>query len=214
VARGGRARSAPAPSYGPRSQEALSLVGSSNELGCVTMPRRLVLACSIKGCSRPRKSHGWCEMHYYRWRRHGDPLVVIKPRKRLNKDFWEFVDVRSENECWLWTGYVQKTGYAQYGGRDAHRVAYEIGHGPVPDGLTVDHLCFVPLCMNPKHLEAVSLEENVHRLRMLHRGRCRRGHLIQGVEDVYIRPDNGRSQCRICMQERVQRWKENLRSHA
>lgn len=140
-------------------------------------------------------------MHYYRWRRHGDPLLVVRPR-RASEDIWKLVAVGDEDECWLWQGYVQRTGYAQYGGKPAHRVAYEVAVGPIPLRMTVDHLCFVPLCMNPKHLEVVTKAENTKRMNMLNRGRCRRGHTIRGLKDVYVRPDNHRSQCRACMKER------------
>lgn len=45
----------------------------------------------------------------------------------------------------------------------AHRIAYELYKGKIPDGLTVDHLCFNRLCQNPQHLEAVTFEENARR---------------------------------------------------
>jgi hypothetical protein len=36
--------------------------------------------CAIEGCDRPVRGHGWCHMHYQRWRRHGDPLTVFDGR--------------------------------------------------------------------------------------------------------------------------------------
>lgn len=45
----------------------------------------------------------------------------------------------------------------------AHRFAYELVKGPIPEGLTLDHLCNVPLCVNPDHLEPVTLSENIRR---------------------------------------------------
>lgn len=163
--------------------------------------------CSIEGCDRPKKSRGWCEMHYYRWRRHGDPLVVLKDRHRVMEDLWQFVTIGAEEECWLWHDFVQKTGYAQFMGEPAHRIAWMITNGSIPEGLTIDHLCFVPLCMNPKHLEVVTLEENVRRMNSLNRGRCRKGHVIQGLEDVYVRP-NGRSSCRACLAVAQKRFRD------
>jgi hypothetical protein len=38
--------------------------------------------CIISGCDRPHYAHGWCELHYQRWRKHGDPLVAIRPQDR------------------------------------------------------------------------------------------------------------------------------------
>ena len=141
-------------------------------------------------------------MHYTRWQRHGDPLIVLKNQHWVMSDLWAFVTVGSEDECWLWTGYVQKNGYAQFMHEPAHRIAWMIQNGPVPEGLTIDHLCFAPLCMNPRHLEAVTLAENIRRTNMLDRGRCRKGHVIRGPQDVYVRPDTQRSQCRACMRAR------------
>jgi len=58
--------------------------------------------------------------------------------------------------CWLWTSTVDKDGYGKiWGNRKlllAHRVAYELFKGPIPDGLCVLHTCDVPACVNPDHL--------------------------------------------------------------
>lgn len=66
--------------------------------------------------------------------------------------------------CWLWVGRVDRAGYAQVkiGNRSpmAHRWAYELLVGPIPDGLTLDHLCRQPSCVNPDHLEPVSQRAN------------------------------------------------------
>jgi len=66
--------------------------------------------------------------------------------------------------CWVWTGSLQGGGYARImtDGRmqPAHRVAYELKHGPIPDGLEMDHLCRVRCCVNPDHLEAVTTSVN------------------------------------------------------
>lgn len=69
--------------------------------------------------------------------------------------------------CWLWTGATLGRGYgvlgrggAGAGNILAHRASYELFIGPIPDGLTIDHLCRVKLCVRPEHLEAVSNREN------------------------------------------------------
>lgn len=75
--------------------------------------------------------------------------------------------------CWLWPGSKDRHGYGQvrvYTNGDGtnrlvytHRVTYEHFVGPIPEGLQLDHLCRVPLCCNPAHLEAVTQRENILR---------------------------------------------------
>lgn len=75
--------------------------------------------------------------------------------------------VRHANGCWIWVGARTGSGYGQawFGGRkmQAHRLTYEMMRGPIPDGMTLDHLCRVRLCVNPAHLEPVTRGENVLR---------------------------------------------------
>lgn len=68
--------------------------------------------------------------------------------------FWSHVDV--SGECWVWLGCRNHRGYGLFGVngkcRSAHRVAYEIAHGIIPDGLFVLHRCDNPACVRPDHL--------------------------------------------------------------
>src|SRR5690242_3990108 len=79
--------------------------------------------------------------------------------------FWSKVD--KSGFCWLWTASVDHDGYGRFvvDGKTckAHRIAYTLSIGPIPDGLTIDHLCRNKRCVNPAHLEAVSQKENNHR---------------------------------------------------
>ena len=118
--------------------------------------------------------------------------------------------IRVEGECWLWTGYRLKGGYGQIKYRNrshlAHRIAYELVVGPIPAGMTIDHLCRIPACLNPSHLEPVSMRENILRgMRpeiIAHRaGTCLRGH-PQSPENMRFKRDGSVSQCRICERER------------
>lgn len=72
--------------------------------------------------------------------------------------FWAKVDRPTPDSCWLWTAGVNNTGYgrvydnARGGPVLAHRAAWELTQGPIPDGLHALHHCDVPACVNPRHL--------------------------------------------------------------
>jgi len=98
----------------------------------------------------------------------------------LDQRFWTKVRRREDDACWLWIGCVRRTrGSPLYGrfhlsGKNgyAHRVAYEIAHGPVPEGLVVRHKCDNSLCCNPAHLEVGTQRENA--MDCIERGRAHR----------------------------------------
>lgn len=66
--------------------------------------------------------------------------------------------------CWNWALSLDDKGYGRTSDRGrslkAHRVVYEEMRGPIPDGLVIDHLCNNPKCVNPDHLEPVTLQAN------------------------------------------------------
>lgn len=80
---------------------------------------------------------------------------------------WKLEDRGFGTPCWIWQLKTNATGYGYVSvkGRDhlAHRYQYEQSHGPIPDGLQLDHLCRQRLCVNPEHLEPVTPLENMRR---------------------------------------------------
>jgi hypothetical protein len=111
--------------------------------------------------------------------------------------FWEKVrQGHAPDECWPWTAGTSGSR-AAYGvlafkvkGRTihkyAHRIAYELEIGPIPEGLEIDHLCRNPICVNPAHLEPVTHRENVLRgeatsAQNARKAHCIRGHLLSGA---------------------------------
>jgi len=102
--------------------------------------------------------------------------------------------------CWLWTGYINPNGYAMFGRRWAHRVAYEFFVGPIPEGLELDHLCRVPACVNPAHLEAVTHRENMRRAPATNRTVCPGGHPYDESNTHITKA--GKRHCRACDRDR------------
>jgi hypothetical protein len=86
----------------------------------------------------------------------------------------------------------------------AHRVVYEEAVGPIPEGLTIDHLCKTKDCVNPEHLEPVEWRENAYRAGIPSvvaavDGVCRKGHLLEGHNVVWERNSRGTlRRCREC----------------
>jgi HNH endonuclease len=82
-------------------------------------------------------------------------------KETYEQRFWNKVDVRGEDDCWLWKGFQQRDGYGTYAGERAHRVAYRLTNGN-PLGLVVRHVCDTPTCCNPKHLLTGTHADNTH----------------------------------------------------
>lgn len=168
--------------------------------GTLEIPARapLITKCSIAGCAYVgRLRRGWCSIHYGRWYTHGDPFYK---RPSAEERFWAKVDKNGPipehrpdlGPCWLRRS-KKNHGYGVFSiGKksiSAHRYAYELVVGPIPDGYQIDHLCHHPdlcelaeqcphrRCVNPAHLEAVTCRVNLMRsgsIQAWHAARTRR----------------------------------------
>lgn len=115
--------------------------------------------------------------------------------------FWSKVD--KTDTCWLWVSRMFWDGYGNFYADSsrpsmrAHRFAYELLVGPIPEGLVIDHLCRVRSCVNPDHLEPVTNQENLRRAMSTH---CPQGHEFTD-ENTWC-DKRGHRQCRTCHRAR------------
>lgn len=121
--------------------------------------------------------------------------------------FWSRVDRSGPSGCWLWIGEINAAGYGVFRKRRAHRWSYESSVGPIPAELVLDHLCRVRHCVNPAHLEPVTIGDNVLRgqtVTAANRAKthCVNGHPFDAANTVRARL--GRN-CRTCRNDRKRR---------
>jgi hypothetical protein len=130
------------------------------------------------------------------------------PSRPLSERIWDKVD--KTETCWIWTAGKSSDGYGRQSvdghTRNAHRVVYEMLVGPIPDGMTLDHLCRVRACVNPSHLDPVSPVENWRRAQQdlgelgratqTAKTQCPHGHPYDEA-NTYINRRGGRV-CRAC----------------
>lgn len=150
--------------------------------------------CSIDGCENKHDARGYCKSHWKRWKRYGDPNATVRrgrPPLTLTKKeyFWERVS-KSDN-CWFWTGAKDANGYGRIKLSTqkielAHRYSYELHKGPIGKGMSIDHLCHTPSCVNPSHLREATHQQNMWN---------RRGARVDSktsVRGVHFRPETNK----------------------
>jgi hypothetical protein len=165
--------------------------------------------CNHAGCDRGIYFQQLCRPHYRQIKLYGETWDNTSAGR-----FWRKVE--KTNTCWLWVACVDSGGYGRRGNGDhgqvmAHRFAYELLVGPIPEGLDLDHLCHTNdrsckggvacrhrRCVNPAHLEPVTPAENTRRA-LKREDSCARGH---AWVNPYLRWDKERQKwhraCREC----------------
>lgn len=165
-----------------------------------------------------------------------------KKARPLSERFWGKVAKLGPDECWLWQAHCMKNGYGslvsgsrtngQHRSRLAHRIAWELTNGPIPEGLNVCHRCDAkyPIgdityrrCCNPAHLFVGTQTDNMHdasqkgrlpKMRPSVRGEhhymrkktnCLRGHPYNKANTLWL--SDGTRQCRLCARIWAKRWK-------
>lgn len=130
------------------------------------------MSCSVAECSSPVVCRGWCESHYNRWRRHGDPTAGLPSPKPAGLSYeesfrWFMPDSPPKSGCWIWTGRKDADGYGRFHAEGksngAHVAAHRIFVGPIGDGDCVLHdpvECSSRACCQPSHLRLGTMAEN------------------------------------------------------
>lgn len=138
----------------------------------------------------------------------GLPIKSLSPKDRILTNI-----VVDENGCWVWQRAIETGGRGVLNIRDdgehkmvrAHRYSYEVFVGPIPEGLTIDHLCRNIKCVNYEHLEPVSIQVNIkrHWAALGFDERCGKGHERTEETTAYSTRKDGKltRRCRICDRE-------------
>lgn len=116
--------------------------------------------------------------------------------------------------CWIWQPAPLKSGYGQcsFQGRNwrAHRLMYLIIHRQIADGLVLDHLCRVLRCVNPHHLEPVTVQENALRGKAAKRTHCPHGHEYTEENTWSSKSKPTTRVCKACMILKQRRRRQRL----
>lgn len=120
-------------------------------------------------------------------------LSEIKLTEDQKKRFWDKVDIRRDDECWNWNGDIKNSGYGRVKfsirGKQkafsAHRIAFLISNGTLPEDLNICHTCDNRLCTNPKHLFSATQKENMQDASK--KGRCGKltKEIVEEIRSVY-----------------------------
>lgn len=135
----------------------------------------------------------------------------VRRAQRLVDQWQDFIEPEPNSGCWLWIACCNGNGYGRIrvDGKTVpvHRFVYELFHEKVPAHLDMDHLCRVPRCVNPNHLEPVTHRINTLRGNSPSAACAKKTYCVHGhsLEDAYI--ISGKRKCRICSALIMRKWR-------
>ena len=129
------------------------------------------------------------------------PSTAVMCESNILERFWSKVE--KTDGCWIWRGTKDWKGYGDFMIRKkhhrAHKLAYELLVGSVPENRVLDHLCRNRGCVNPAHLEPVTNTENIRRgVRKTLQTHCKRGHPLEGDNLRPLKLKKGVRECVTC----------------
>ena len=171
------------------------------------------------GCGKPTRIATRDQARYGHVK--GQPVRFVPGHQwrqdRKEADYYRVEDRGYSTHCWTWQFSINRHGYAlikvknsdgTYQTKLAHRVFYERHLESIPSGLTIDHLCRNRECVNPAHMEPVSVRENVLRGEGITAQNARKTHCLNGHSydeaNTYVSKGGGR-QCRACTATRARK---------
>jgi hypothetical protein len=136
----------------------------------------------------------------------------MPPKEDALARFWRKAE-RRDDGCWEWTGRVKTNGYGTFfpsrrHSWNAHRWAYTVLVGPIPEGMQLDHRCRNRRCVNPAHLEPVSPALNASRAAAM-RTHCPHGHPYDEENTGWW---GGHRHCRTCNAEQCAEYASRHRA--
>lgn len=129
--------------------------------------RKIQGDCSIDNCGRPHFAKSFCTMHYNNNRLGNKLRESAKPYRYMTAKEKIVFNTIPNDGCWIWQGTIHIEGYGKvrFDGKHvrAHRLSYIAYIGELDKDMVIDHLCENKSCVNPFHLEQVTIKENLRR---------------------------------------------------